>query len=524
MKVEVEVRVPVDSSLELELEKLGIKSYEILRESIDARKKPTFVYRILTEFPREKAEELIKKGVAREHKPLEPLTIPKIPKKKRVLVVGSGPAGLFSALVLAKSGFEVVVVERGKPVEERIKDVSIFWKERKLNENSNVQFGEGGAGTFSDGKLTTRIKDKKKYFVLKTLVECGAPRDILYKSKPHVGTDKLREVIPNLREKLQKLGVEFRFSTLLKDFHRNGKVIHSIGLKNVETGEEQVEEFDYVFLAVGNSARDTFELLKRKGIELSPKPFAVGLRVIHRQRTINRIQYGKKWFKNPKLPPAEYLFTYRGKDRNVYTFCMCPGGYVICASSEKHAVVSNGMSNYLRDSGYANSAVVVQVFPEDFDNDPFKAIEFQRNLERAAFVAGGSNYSMPAQRVWDFINGQSSPELIEGGYIPEIKPSRLDRLLPEEIVKPLKEAFLFWHKKVSFFVPQNATLVGVETRTSCPLRILRDESYRSVSAVNLYPVGEGSGYAGGIVSSAVDGINGALSLIHSLSGKAGLSF
>jgi len=516
MRVEIEVKVPLESSLEEEVKKLGIEDFKILRESIDARKKPIFVYRILAELPDEKVKELIEKGRAREYRPIPEVQIPKVKSKKRVLVVGTGPAGLFSAYVLSKAGLEVTVVERGKPVEERVKDVSRFWKERKLNENSNVQFGEGGAGTFSDGKLTTRVKDKKKYFVFKVLVECGAPPEILYKSKPHVGTDKLREVVANFREKLKRMGVEFRFSTLLTELQKDGNRITSATFKDLKEKRDYSEEFDFFFLAPGNSARDTFEMLKRIGVELSAKPFAVGLRVIHRQKTINRVQYGRKWFKNPKLPPAEYLFTYKGKERNVYTFCMCPGGYVICASSEKHTVVTNGMSNHARDSGYANSAVVVQLFPEDFENDPFKAIEFQRTLERAAFVVGGSNYSMPAQTVWDFINGETSSDLIEGGYIPEIRSARLDRLLPPEIAVPIKEAFLYWYEKVSFFVPSNATLVGVETRTSSPVRILRNEDFTSVSAENLYPVGEGAGYAGGITSSAVDGINGALSLIEKL--------
>jgi len=290
-----------------------------------------------------------------------------------------------------------------------------------------------------------------------------------------------------------------------------------VTLKDLSTGIETVERYDYIFLAVGNSARDTFEVLSKRGITISAKPFAVGLRVIHRQRSINRLQYGKKWFKNPKLPPADYAFSYRSRSgRNVFTFCMCPGGYVICASSEENSVVCNGMSNYKRDSGYANSAIVVQVFPEDFGNDPFEAINFQRALERAAFVMGGSSYAMPAQRVVDFVEETSSSELIEDGYIPEIKSARLDRLLPKELTRPIKEAFLYWKEKVPFFVPANATLVGVETRTSSPVRIVRNEDYTSVSAENLYPIGEGAGYAGGITSSAIDGINASLALLERL--------
>ncbi|MEO2083525.1 MAG: FAD-dependent protein [Desulfurobacteriaceae bacterium] len=514
MKVEVTVRVPLERELKEVLEELGIAGFRVIRKSIDARKSPVFVYKVVADLPEEKAKELIEKGTAVLYRPVEPLTIPKARSSKRVLVVGSGPAGLFSALVLSQAGLKVTVVERGKPVEERERDVALFWKERVLDENSNVQFGEGGAGTFSDGKLTTRVKDKKKHFVFKVLVECGAPPEILYLNRPHVGTDRLKIVVRNLREKLKSMGVEFRFSTLFKGLNVEYGKVTSVLLKDLKTEREMPEEFDYIFLAVGNSARDTFLTLSKSGIKLEAKPFAVGLRVIHRQRTINRIQYGRKWFKHPKLPPAEYAFTYRGKGRNVYSFCMCPGGYVICASSEKESVVTNGMSNYARDSGYANSAIVVQVFPEDFENDPFKAVEFQRALERAAFVMGGSNYAMPAQRVVDFLEGESSTELIEGGYIPEIKSARLDRLLPREITGALRKAFLYWKEKIPFFVPANATFVGVETRTSSPVRIVRKEDYTSVSAGNLYPIGEGAGYAGGITSSAIDGINAAMALLE----------
>lgn len=515
MKVELNVRVPIDSTLNEELRRLGIgPDFEIVRKSLDARKKPYYLYRIVANLPNSIAEKLIGEGKAKKFKEVETLSIPSVSCRKSVLIVGSGPAGLFSALILAKAGFNVTVVERGKTVEERVHDVSNFWKNRRLDKNSNVQFGEGGAGTFSDGKLTTRVKDRKKQFVYKVLVECGAPSEILYQKKPHVGTDKLRQVVPNLRKKLQDLKVEFRFSTKLERIKvRNGKV-EEVYLKNLKSKIESVERFDYIFLAVGNGARDTFEMLRNEGVVLEPKPFAVGVRVIHRQRTINRMQYGKRYFKHPNLPPADYAFTYKRRDRNVFSFCMCPGGYVICASSEENGVVCNGMSNYKRNSGYANSAVVVQLFPEDFGNDPFKAVDFQRRLEKTAFVAGGSNYAMPAQTVWDFIEGKTTAKLIEGGYIPELKSARLGRLLPKIIKEPLKEAFLYWHRKVPSFLTENATLVGVETRTSSPLRFTRRENYSSLSANNLFPVGEGAGYSGGITSSAIDGINGAISLIR----------
>ncbi|WP_163327770.1 NAD(P)/FAD-dependent oxidoreductase [Desulfurobacterium thermolithotrophum] len=516
MRVELDVKVPIDSTLSEELRKLGIETtFEIVRKSLDARKKPYYLYRIVIDLPEDAAKKLIEEGKVRKHKEIEELLVPAVLTQKSVLIVGTGPAGLFSALILAEAGFDVTVIDRGKPIQERVKDVKLFWEKRKLDKNSNVQFGEGGAGTFSDGKLTTRVKDKKKHFVYKIFVECGAPSEILYENKPHVGTDKLQEVIPNLRRKLEELGVVFRFSTKLEKLKVRNRKVEEVYLRDLRTGIESIEKFDYIFLAIGNSARDTFEMLKEEDIVLEAKPFAVGLRVIHRQRTIDRMQYGR-FFKHPNLPPADYSLTYKGRERNVFSFCMCPGGYVICASSEENSVVCNGMSNYKRDSGYANSAIVVQVFPKDFENDPFRAMEFQRALERAAFVMGGSNYAMPAQKVWDFIEGQSSNKLIEGGYIPEIKSARLDKLLPKPIVDHIREAFIYWSKRIPFFVPGNATFVGVETRTSSPLRIVRGEDYSSISADNLFPIGEGAGYAGGITSSAIDGINGALLLIRRL--------
>jgi len=518
VQVEIELTLSPEEELKDVLEKLGIKKFEIVRKSLDSRKKPKFFYRIRADVSEEKGKELLNSGIAKPFVEKDfSVVIPKILKKRKVFIVGSGPAGLFTAYVLASAGLCPVVVERGKEVEKRSKDVERFWKFRKLNENSNVQFGEGGAGIFSDGKLICRSKDSKKHFVYKVLVDCGAPEEILYESKPHIGTDRLKEVVVNLRKKLTSMGTEFRFSTLLKDLNlENGKVTEVI-FQDLASGKEYAENLDFLFLAVGNASRDTFEMLMKRGIRIVAKPFAVGLRIIHTQKTINRIQYGKKWYKHPKLPPADYAFTYKFGKRGVFTFCMCPGGYVICAPSERLTVVSNGMSNYARDSGYANSAVVVQVFPEDFDNDPKKAIEFQRLLERTAFFAGGGNYAMPAQRAVDFIREEISGKLIEDGFIPEIKPARLDRLLPEWLKEPIKRALLHWHKMTNFFLPENATLVGVETRTSSPVRILRKESGESVSASNLFPVGEGAGYSGGIVSSAIDGINAGLKLIERLS-------
>lgn len=513
MKVEVEVKVPLDGSLKDELKRLGVEPgrVEIRRKSIDARGKPIFIYRVLVDLPDAAAEKLLSEGRARKVSE-ESFTVPVSRSRKRVLVVGAGPAGLFSSYILSKSGLEVHLIERGRRVDERVEDVKRFWSERLLDENSNVQFGEGGAGTFSDGKLITRSKDRKKTFVYRILVEHGAPEEILYDSKPHIGTDRLRKVIPNLRLSLEESGVIFSFSTKLNSFIASKGRVFGAVIEDVKSGRVEERFYDYVLLAVGNSSRDTFSMLVNSGFSIAAKPFAVGLRIVHPQLEIDRMQYGK-FYSHPKLPPADYSVTFRGKERSVFSFCMCPGGYVICSSSEREGVVTNGMSNYRRDGEFANSAIVVQVFPEDFGNDPLRAVEFQRTLERRAFNEGGRNYSMPAQMVLDFLKGRESDRLLSGGFIPSVSPSRLDLLLPEFISSEIGRALKHWGKRMKPFVSSNAMLIGVETRTSSPVRILRDELFRAKGFENVFPCGEGSGYSGGITSSAVDGINAALSLV-----------
>ncbi|WP_456437675.1 FAD-dependent protein [Desulfurobacterium sp.] len=515
MLVEGEVKVKIGERLEDKLREKGYPlRFAILKKSLDARKKPEFVYRLLFDVDEEVAERLIASG-CRIHKPLPEIEIPSVNKNLKVAVVGSGPAGLFAAYALLAGGVRVVVFERGKRIEEREEDVQRFWVKRVLDENSNVQFGEGGAGTFSDGKLTTRVKDKKKHFVYSVLVEHGAPEEILYLSKPHIGTDKLRKVIPSMRKTLESGGVEFRFSSLVVGMNVNEGKVTSLRVRDLIEDRVYEEKFDAVIFAIGNSARDTFSMLKNFNVELTAKPFSVGVRIIHPQRLINRMQYGK-YFENPDLPPAEYAVTAKAGDRGVFSFCMCPGGVVICSSSEKDTVVTNGMSNFAREGVMANSAIVVQVFPDDFGNDPLKAVEFQRKLERAAFMAGGGNYAMPAQNLMDFIKGRETPfkKLPKHGFIPEISPARVDRILPPFVTASLKRAFKYWEKKLKRFVSDEATVVGVETRTSSPVRILRDERFRALNFKNLYPAGEGAGYAGGITSSAIDGMNVALSILE----------
>lgn len=419
---------------------------------------------------------------------------------KRPVVVGCGPAGLFSALILAEKGYKPLIIERGEQVDKRIEDVNSFWKDGKLNKNSNVQFGEGGAGTFSDGKLNTLIKDvgNRGRKVFNIFVECGAPREILYSYKPHIGTNKLVSVVKNLREKIISLGGEFRFNTCLTNIN-----VEDNKLKSIEVNNNEIIDTEVLVLAIGHSARDTFKMLYDLGIKMESKPFAVGLRVEHKQDMINLSQYGEKY--KDILDPATYKLTYKASNnRGVYSFCMCPGGYVVNSSSEEGCLVVNGMSNYERESKNSNSAIVVTVNKEDFGESVLDGVKFQRNLESLAY--NSCNGKIPVQTLDGFNNNKIEElkdvkPLVKGRY----ELADLNKILPKEICDSIKEAFPYFGKKIKGFDKGDTILFGVESRTSSPIRILRDENFIS-SIEGIYPCGEGCGYAGGITSSAIDGI------------------
>lgn len=425
----------------------------------------------------------------------------------RPLVVGSGPAGLFAALILAQSGARPILIERGYDVERRTKTIKAFWSGMGFDEKCNVQFGEGGAGTFSDGKLTTGIKSTLIQKVLDEFVKAGAPREILYLAKPHIGTDNLKIIVKNLRKKVESLGGEVHFNSKLTGIICNDGKVNLAQIES-EDGLYKVET-DNIILAIGHSARDTFKMLYESGVHMTSKPFSVGARIEHLQESINKAQYGK-FYNNTRLGAADYkLSTHLKNGRGVYTFCMCPGGKVVASSSEKGMVVTNGMSEFARNEINANSALLVGINPDDFGSDhPLAGIEFQRNLEKKAFKLGGENYNAPVQRVEDFLRNKASIKL--GDIVPSYKPGfslcNISDCLPNTVVESMRQGIIEMDKRLKGFAYPDALLTAVETRSSSPVRIVRKENLESVNISGLYPCGEGAGYAGGIVSAAVDGI------------------
>ena len=432
----------------------------------------------------------------------------------RPVVVGFGPAGMFAALVLTEIGVAPIVLERGEKIEERALTIDKFNKLGKLNTQSNIQFGEGGAGTFSDGKLNSLIKDKDTAgrFVLETFVKFGAPQEILYKNKPHIGTDILRKVIKNIREYIIMKGAELHFNTKMTGFERQGnKITAVIAERTNDANEKLVFETDTLFIAIGHSSRDTFEYLKNQNVNMEKKPFSVGVRIEHLQSIIDLSQYSTKSDLMRKLNgAADYKLSHQAANgRGVYTFCMCPGGYVVNASSEEGRLVTNGMSNFARNGENANSALLVGVTPEDFPEDNVLAgMEFQRKIEENAFIAGGKNWKAPCQLVGDFIQNRISTKLgnVEPTFSSGYTFADINSILPTQISEALKEGIASFGRKINGFDACDAVLTGCETRSSSPVRILRDENAESKNVKGLYPIGEGAGYAGGILSAGTDGI------------------
>ncbi len=432
---------------------------------------------------------------------LEPLQLPKISSAAPVVIVGTGPAGLFAALRLAAYGINATILERGRSVPERLADVQRFWGRGELDGESNVQFGEGGAGTFSDGKLTTRVRDANITWVLEQLVRFGGPPELLIQAKPHIGTDRLREVVVALREELAAAGCDVRFRAKLTGLNVRDGVVTT-----VTVNDQDELPVGALILAPGHSARDTYRMLAEQGVMMAPKPFAVGLRVEHPQELINRIQYGHPAPQH--LPPADYSVAYNASagGRSAYSFCMCPGGVVMAGSSEAGGVVTNGMSNHRRNSPYANSALVVNVVPADFPGSgPLAGVEFQREWEQRAFQAAGGRYRAPGQNLLDFLERRHGRPYASS-YRPGVTECDLATVLPDFVTATLREGIRSFDRKMRGFVTEAATLTGVESRSSAPVRIVRGDDCQSVNLRGLYPAGEGAGYAGGIMSAALDGI------------------
>lgn len=487
-------------------------SFNVFKRGYDARKKNDIQLIYTVDVEVANAEKLLAKFEKDQHvRPTPDMSYKFVAQapanlQERPLVIGFGPCGLFAALVLAQMGFKPIIVERGKEVRERTKDTFGFWRKRTLNPESNVQFGEGGAGTFSDGKLYSQVKDPNFYGrkVVTEFVEAGAPEEILYVSKPHIGTFKLVTMIEKMRAKIIELGGEIRFSTRVDDIHIEDGKITGVTLSN---GEEIKSR--HVVLAVGHSARDTFEMLHERGVYMEAKPFSVGFRIEHKQSMIDEARFGKN-AGHPLLGAADYKLVHHCKNgRTVYSFCMCPGGTVVAATSEEGRVVTNGMSQYSRAERNANSAIVVGISPEqDYPGDPLAGIRLQRELEANAYKLGGENYDAPAQKIGDFLKGRDPSELgdVQPSFTPGIKLTDLSKALPAFAIDAIREAIPAFDRQIKGFASEDGLLTGVETRTSSPVCIKRGKDYQSINLKGFYPAGEGAGYAGGILSAGIDGI------------------
>lgn len=492
-----------------------INFVEILKLSIDARKKPNVKYvasvgvnlvdgleNNFKDLKYEKFDKIL------EYKQIE--------TDKKFVVVGFGPSGIFAALSLARMGLKPIIIEQGKCVEEREKDVQEFWNNRKLNKYSNVQFGEGGAGTFSDGKLNSNVSNEYCKIVINELYKFGAPKEITYLNKPHIGSDKLKSVVRNIREHIKELGGTFLFSHKLEDVIIKKSRIDKIKVRNLSNDTMIDIDADYVLLCVGHSARDTFKMLYKIGAEIKQKPFAMGVRIEQKQSDINLSQYGKE--KIDGLSNADYkLVAHLANGRSIFTFCMCPGGEVVASNSDDGEIVTNGMSNFARNGENANSAVLVNIVPSDYEsNHPLAGIDFQSKYEKLAFEIGGGNYNAPAETVGSFLQNKNTKTDINYTYRPNLTFCKIEKCLPKIVTESLRLGLPELNLKLKNFARPTNLLVAIESRSSCPLTIVRDTNFES-NIKGLFPIGEGAGYAGGIMSSAQDGIKVAESIYSFLS-------